>query len=496
MSFWTGDRWVPPHPRQPATPRRRRVRDLLATAFMVLILFAMAVAFDAASGSTPQLTMTPGEGLPSANVLIRGTGFTVRTRLEFTWDATPIGWPAVRVGQDGTFSAAVVIPAAAAGTHAVAASTPSNAARRQATVVASTMFQVREASSASTALSASPSTAPSGVVALSNSPSPSPTRASPTSTPKPTPVPTLVATPVPTVPRPTPAPPTASAKLLFGIGPEADGARNLPIVREAPVKMLSSWYRPEDLAWMTTWGPTVDQWYTAGYTLHLIVWSGGGTESRFATPYGTACGQPYPMSTRLLDDMRQLAQTFAGSGRLYVTLFTEFQTYACQNDAWNPNAEVNAYYRALKDQYRRALDVFHTVAPNARVSLGWGGWQARWDNPAIGAGRSMFKQFADVMSISDFQSFQAMQSDTNTDDIKAMTSILGAYGPVMLAHYKPDSGNQAVWEADVRSVFTDASVADLVARGLFAFSFMDERNMQASESAHELVRAAISRYGR
>ncbi|MDP9272498.1 MAG: hypothetical protein M3O93_03040 [Chloroflexota bacterium] len=474
------------------------MRDVLATAVMVVIFFAMAVPFDGASGSTPQLTMTPGEGLPSANVLIRGTGFTLQTRLEFTWDATPIGWPAVRVGKDGTFSAAVVIPAAAAGMHTVAASTSSNAARGQAAVVASTMFQVQDASLASATLSASPSIAPSGVAAPSNSPLPSPTSTGATPSPQPsaTPTPSLTSS-LSSTPKPTPAPPIAPAKLLFGIGPEADGAIDLPIVRDAPVKMLSSWYdRPEDLAWMTTWGPTVDQWYAAGYTLHLIVWSGGGTESRFATPYGTACGQPYPMSARFLDDMRQLAQTFAGSGRLYVTLFTEFQTYACQNDAWHPNAEVNAYYRALKDQYRRALDVFHTEAPNARVSLGWGGWQARWDDPAIGGGRSMFRYFADVMNISDFQSFQAMQSDTNTDDIKAMTSILGAYGPVMLAQYKPDSGNQAVWEADVRTVFSDAFVANLVDRGLFAFSFMDERNMQASESAYALARAAISRYGR
>lgn len=261
--------------------------------------------------------------------------------------------------------------------------------------------------------------------------------------------------------------------------------------------MLSSWYnRPEDLAWMTTWTGQVDQWYAAGYTLHLIVWSGGGTPGRFDTPYGTACGQPYPMSARFLDDMGQLARTYAGAGTVYVTLFTEFQTYPCSANEWNPSPEVNAYYRALKDQYLRAVNVFHTEAPNSRVSLGWGGWQARWDTPGTGGGRSMFQYFDDVMRASDFQSFQAMQNDANAEDIRAMTGILGAYGPVMVAHYKPDNGNQLVWESDIRTIFTDAYVADLVSRGLFAFSFMDERNMNASPGAYDLARAGVSRYAR
>jgi hypothetical protein len=30
--------------------------------------------------------------------------------------------------------------------------------------------------------------------------------------------------------------------------------------------------------------------------------------------------------------------------------------------------------------------VFHQHAPNARVSLGWGGWQTRWEDEASGAG--------------------------------------------------------------------------------------------------------------
>lgn len=498
MSFWTGDRWVPLHPRQRATPRRRRVHDVLATAVMVLILFAIAVPFDGASGSTPQLTMAPDEGPPSASVLIRGTGFTLRTRLEFTWDATPIGWPAVRVGKDGTFSAVVVIPAAAAGTHTVGVITPSNAARRQATVVASTMFQVREAPLARAAVSASPSTAPSGVVAPSNSPSPSPTSAGATSSPQPsatpilTPVPTPVATPVPTVPPPTPTPPPASAKLLFGIGPEADQVIGLPIVRDAPVTMLTSWYNNHgDLSWMQSWkNDAIPQWLSRGHSLHLIVYD-AGSESQ----HGDFCGKDYLFSPQFDADMQALAQIWAQAGsQLYVTLFTEFQTYSCPHA--NQFVGFEPFYAALKAKYRSTMATFHRIVPGSHVSLGWGGWQARWDDPVKSAGRSLFQHFADVMSESDFQSFQAMQNDGNADDIRAMTTILGAYGPVMVAHYKPDNGNQSVWESDLRSIFTDAYVADLVARGLFAFSFMDDRNISASGTAYELARAGVTRYGR
>nr|MDQ2999017.1 hypothetical protein [Chloroflexota bacterium] len=209
------------------------------------------------------------------------------------------------------------------------------------------------------------------------------------------------------------------------------------------------------------------------------------------------CGRPYPLSAGFLDDMRALAQTFSGSAAgpaLYVTLFTEFQTYACTDNAWNPNAPTNAYYRALKDRYRETLAVFHQHAPNANVALGWGGWQTRWDDPAQGAGRSMFQYFDDVMRVSDFQSFQAMQSDANIEDVRAMVKRLGSYGPVLLAHYKPDNGSQATFERDLRAMLTDASLTELTHDGLFAWSFMDETNLDASASIFQFTKQAIQHY--
>jgi hypothetical protein len=302
----------------------------------------------------------------------------------------------------------------------------------------------------------------------------------PTSTATPPITSTLTATP-------------ALPRLLFGVGPEADGALTSPLVQVAGSKMLTSWYNgPNDLSWMTGWhADLVPQAYARGYSLHLVVYS-GDPQGAIDTAYGPACGRAYPLASRFVGDMAQLARTFAGSGPLYVTLFTEFQTYPCMNNTWLGSEN---YYRALKDQYRAAVAVFHQYAPNARVSLGWGGWQARWDDPTTGAGRSLFPYFADVMGLSDFQSFQAMQSDTNVDDVRAMTRILGAYGPVMLAHYRPDSGSCDVATADLTTMLTDAYLREAAANGLFAWSFMDDRITSCSPALSTFVTNAVVTFG-
>ena len=103
--------------------------------------------------------------------------------------------------------------------------------------------------------------------------------------------------------------------------------------------MLSSWYNgPDDLAWMAGWKYTeVLRAYANGYALHLIVYS-GDPEGPVTTPHGQACGRSYPLSGRFLDDMGRLARIFAGPAGgppLYVSLFTEFQTYPCSDNAWN-----------------------------------------------------------------------------------------------------------------------------------------------------------------
>lgn len=289
-------------------------------------------------------------------------------------------------------------------------------------------------------------------------------------------------------------------KLLFGIGTEANDGVRTRLATEAPTKMLTSWYnKPADLAWMTGWqDDVVPDAYAAGYAMHLIVFT-DKPEGDIPTEYGTACGRPYPMSASFLADMKRLATTFAGASAgpsLYVTLFTEVQTYACVDNSYSPDAPTTAYYRALKDSYVAARKIFKETAPNAKVSLGWGGWQARYDDPAKGGGKSMIGQFADVLSQSDFQSFQAMQSDHNVSDIRGMVRLLAPYGPVMLAHYKPDNSSQATFDRDVRSVLNDAFVREITAAGLFALSFMDDQNLKASQGTYQFVLSAVHRFGR
>jgi hypothetical protein len=287
--------------------------------------------------------------------------------------------------------------------------------------------------------------------------------------------------------------------LLFGLGSEASTARSAALTAQAPVRMLSSWYNsPGDLSWLAGWRTgTVPQAYAAGYAMHLIVWT-GDTPGDLSTSYGPACGRGYPLSSRFQADMRQLAQIFGGSAAgppLYVTMFTEFQTYPCVHNAWNPDSKTTNYYLALQDQYRAAYAIFHQYAANARVSLGWGGWQANYDDPSIGGGRSMFGHFSSIMKMSDFQSFQAMDSHTNAAAIAAMVAILGRYGPVMLAHYKPDNGSQSVFDTDLHQILTDDFLRQQTAAGLFAMSFMDNVNLSNSAASLAFVVAGVRRYG-
>jgi hypothetical protein len=281
---------------------------------------------------------------------------------------------------------------------------------------------------------------------------------------------------------------------MFGVGAELDDALNHRITKEAPIKLLTSWYNgPNDLGFMNGWRTTtVPQAYAAGYTLHLIIYN-NDAEQDLTTPYGAACGRPYPLSAQFLGDMQQLAQNFSG-GKLYVSMFTELQTYPCSDNTW---AAGQNYYRALKDQYLAAMDIFHRLAPGSQVSLGWGGWQANWDDPGQGGGRSLLGYFADVMNKSDFQSFQAMATDSNLAIITGMTKALRPYrGGVMVAHYKPDDVSQKVFDADMKNVFTPANMAMLQQNELFAFSFMDPVNMNSSESAFQTVKNIVQTYAR
>lgn len=300
---------------------------------------------------------------------------------------------------------------------------------------------------------------------------------------------------------PTPAP-AIDKPLLFGLGAQADGAMNQPIYSHAPVGMVTSWFNsPDDLRFMSNWrNTTVQQAYVNGKAMHLVVWT-GGEEKQLRTAYGPACGREYPFSASFESDMHQLATIFAGRAGgppLYVSMFTEFQTYPCQDNNWRGSEN---YYRGLQERYRKAQEIFKANAPNSQVSLTWGGWQADWNDPAKGGGQALIPHFAEVMNASDFQSFQAMDSRSNVRHIADMTRILGSYGPnggkrVMVAHFKPDNGNQATWSNDLTTIFTAPTLNQLQQNGLFAFSFMDEKNINASDESYDQTRQIIQQFAR
>jgi hypothetical protein len=297
-----------------------------------------------------------------------------------------------------------------------------------------------------------------------------------------------------------PVPGAVPGRLLFGIGDEADRAAQFALTRQAPVKMLTSWFnRPSDFGdFMDSWkGRLIPQLYAKGYAQHIVEWTPDG-EGPVSTRYGPACGRGYPLSSRFLDDMKHLAQIFGGAKSgppLYITLFTEFSTYPCTDNEWDSGAN---YYLALKDQYRAAYQVLHANAANVHVSLGFGGWLGTYDYPQKGGGKSLLGHFTDIMKMSDFQSFQAMYTTpgTNQQQIRAMVGILHPYGPVMLAHYKPDNGSQATFDSDVRTFFTDAFIKEITAAGLFAMSFMTTDNVDAAPDTFQFVKSAVLRYGR
>jgi hypothetical protein len=287
-----------------------------------------------------------------------------------------------------------------------------------------------------------------------------------------------------------------AGRMLFGLGPEADGARRSRLAASTRIRMLSSWYNgPADLGWMTGWRSTeVRRDYAAGYALHLIVWA-SGPHATVATRYGSACGETYPLSPGFLKDMERLARTFRAppGARLYVTLFSEFQTYACHGNDWAGEPQTTAYFRALEDQYRRALGIFHRLAPHSAVSLGWGGWQTRWDAPGTGGGRSLFEHFSDVMKHSDFESFEVIGSTSAASDILGMTAALNRFGPVMLGYYKPteDAGGRA----QLQTVLSGRFLTRLIRARMFALSFMNDSFLSGDPASLAIVSEAAARFG-
>ncbi|MFI7676501.1 protein kinase [Actinophytocola sp. NPDC049390] len=296
-------------------------------------------------------------------------------------------------------------------------------------------------------------------------------------------------------------------KLLYGLSGGANLAQASELVRDAPVGMLTTtFHQSSELAGLTSWrGSVVPDAYDQGFALHLLVpsWEDDDNpEVPFDTGYGRACGRQEPFTDTFGDDMRSLARIFAGRADgppLYVTVFHEVSAMACGDDGYYSNTEATrAYFRALKDRYVEIRDIIHAEAPNARVGLGWQGWQATIDDhPEAGGGASMFEDFADVLAVSDFNSVLSWQETGNVEQIRESVRILGEYAPVMVAAHANDDVPPDVIDKDMRTLLTDSSIADLVADGLFAWGFNEERGIvDAGAPTVEFVKDVVRRTGR
>lgn len=291
------------------------------------------------------------------------------------------------------------------------------------------------------------------------------------------------------------------AKVLFGIGDQANSAMASDLVRLTPAHMLTTWvHKPDDLDRLRAWrADLVPQAYRDGNALHLIVtdWDRDDPAKAMTTTYGTGCGQPLPLSNGFLDEARSLAAIFAGRADdppLYVTVFHGVNIFGCKDGSYDEDPATAIYLRALKDRYVQVREIFRDGAPNARVALGWQGWQAETDDPSVGGGRSMFKHFADVMQTSDFQSVVSWEPDDNVALIRNMVRTLGRYGPV-LVEYGGNPDALKIFDRDMRGLLSDESLTNLVGDGLFAWNFSDSNLLNSSPATYDLIKATVRRRG-
>lgn len=289
-------------------------------------------------------------------------------------------------------------------------------------------------------------------------------------------------------------------KILFGLGADAIPAQRSPLMSD-DIGMITTWFhgKQDQLAQFEGWHKDViPRLYVSGKAMHVVVATWDDTTS-IETRFGRACGQPYPLSAEFLTDMRRLAHAFEGKADgppLYVSMFHGLEKLTCANTGYLADAATTNYYLALKERYFEVLKLFHQEAANAKVALNWDGWTASHDEPGIGAGRSMFQYFVEAMSVSDFQSFNAFVKEGNAEHIRQMVEVLGRYGPVMVAYFGPHEDPVDVYQKDLNETFTPQAMAELVAHGLFAFSFKDDDVQRASPSTMALTNQVVLDYSR
>ena len=190
---------------------------------MVLVTGAFVIPFSGvfAAGSSASLSLSPADGPAGTHVIVKGTGFTSKTKVSITWDASSKGMPTTVVTGRGAFKLDFIAPTGAVGPHtvgivAVATTTTAKmgpAAPAPTGVLATAEFQLDPPATVD------PTPAPTATPTATPTPTPRPTpqpavtpaptaaaTAQPTAAPTPTPTPTAAPTVAPTAVPPTLAP--------------------------------------------------------------------------------------------------------------------------------------------------------------------------------------------------------------------------------------------------------------------------------------------------
>jgi hypothetical protein len=275
---------------------------------------------------------------------------------------------------------------------------------------------------------------------------------------------------------------SAASQILWGIGDTLDGSPGRRLEDDVSLGLASIWYQaPGDINGMRAFrddpakAARLNDLYASGKGLQVVVW--------------LANHRDYAISAQFQADIAEAAACLAGpgpaTGPVYFVLFTELETYAPADPA-----AAETYKTALKDAYIAAANAIRAANPDAKVGLGFGGYNWPKNTP----GTRNLDRWADAIAASDFTCAQQMQSYKHADELpgKLRNAVrqLGAYGkPVMISHFKiwsggadtaPDPLSKKITDAKtafntfMTEVFTDSSLDALVADGLWAWVFMDD----------------------
>ena len=102
----------------PSTRARHPIVASLAIVFSVAMLVT-AMSVQPAYGATPTLAVAPDAAPVGTYIVVTGSGFPAKARVQLTWDKSASGMPATQANRQGTFTITVRIPASSSGSHEV-----------------------------------------------------------------------------------------------------------------------------------------------------------------------------------------------------------------------------------------------------------------------------------------------------------------------------------------------------------------------------------------